>query len=107
MTPDQRHPGREAEHCLGLKQVFLEASANAPSSLPYYRFIPPALLPRSTASLHPSALDPAAASPASGPARILYNQDPPSAWSLSRHPGPWTADRTHMANQQPASAMSL
>lgn len=99
MMPDQRHPGRKAERCLGLKQVFLEASANAPSSLPYRRFIPPPpLLPRSTASLPPSALDPAAASPASGPARILYNQDPPSAWTLSRHPGPWTADRTHMAN---------
>lgn len=46
MMPDQRHPGRKAERCLGLKQVFLEASANAPSSLPYCRFIPRLLFSR-------------------------------------------------------------
>lgn len=58
MIPDQRHPGRETERSLGLKQVFLGASANVPSSLPYCRFIPPPLLPRSTASLHLPTLDP-------------------------------------------------
>lgn len=79
MIPDQRQPGKETEHSLGLKQVFLGAFANAPSSLPYCRFISSALLPRSTASLHPPTLNPAATSPASGPARVLYNQDPPSA----------------------------
>lgn len=70
----------------------------------YSLLFPPALvllkqLPRSPASLHPPTRTPAAAPPTRGLARILYSQDSPSAWTLSRHPGPWTADKTHMANQ--------